>query len=53
MIPIDIGCFICVNKNLFIIMKKMMINCIISRNSLIKILILEINDKIYIFFLMN
>lgn len=43
--PIDIGWFI-IRKSIFIIViKKWKINCIISRNSLLKILILEINDK--------
>lgn len=44
------GWFIIKNKYLLSISKKKNKNCIISENSLIKILILEINEKIIYFF---
>lgn len=47
--PIDIGWFIIKNRIFIIIIMLWKINCIISRNSLIKILILEINDKEILF----
>lgn len=50
-IPIANGCFICIKIKLIIILQIIEINCIISGNILIKILILEINDKEISFFL--
>lgn len=53
--PIAKGCLSCENTRVEINNKTFIVDCIIylSKNSLNKILILEINDETYIFFLIN
>lgn len=49
--PMDIGWFLKVKKKVLVNIKVIKINWKISRNSLYKILILEINEKEISFFL--